>query len=290
MRSTISVALLASAVAAQYGDGYSTRVSIDAQGTTYISYYPLTTTLYPIASTLATVTYSETRPRETYSVVTYTTTVPVVTYSTSEARVTYSAPAAVYDPRPTAVYDPRPTTVYPQPTIVYDPRPSVPYATRTRESAAVASPVYVDPAAVPPPTPARGYVAQNLPAIGLGTWQMRTENGGRSITDVIASAIENGYRHIDCAYAYGNQVEIGAGIREGLRRTGLAREDLWITSKLWNNRHGNEEGAIRETLSQLGLDYLDLFLVHWPLGNSTGETSFDYINVCPMSFILRDYC
>jgi len=85
----------------------------------------------------------------------------------------------------------------------------------------------------------------------------------------------NGFRHIDCAFMYNNQKEIGVGIKEGLKRTGLARSDLWITSKLGNDRHGREDFAIRETLNQLGLDYLDLFLVHWPQRKADGK--FDHV-------------
>jgi hypothetical protein len=191
----------------------------------------------------------------TLSLMPATATVSVVTYSETRPAVVFTEAVTYTQARPTVVYETR------------NQDPVYPVATGR-----------VEPLVIPPRTPARGYLINNLPAIGLGTWQMRSENT-RNISEVIAGAIENGYRHIDCAYAYINQVEIGIGIKEGLRRTGLAREDLWITSKLWNNRHGNEDGAIRETLGQLGLDYLDLFLVHWPLGNSTGATSFDYLNV-----------
>jgi len=122
------------------------------------------------------------------------------------------------------------------------------------------------------PTPPKGTQVNSIPQLGLGTWYLRGNT-----SEVIADAIENGYRHIDCAKAYGNQEDIGKGIKEGLKRTGLKREDLWITSKLWNSRHGREEFAIQETLKELDLNYLDLFLVHWPMGNSTGNTTFDYI-------------
>jgi len=81
------------------------------------------------------------------------------------------------------------------------------------------------------PTPPKGTQLNSIPQLGLGTWYLRGNT-----SEVIAQAIENGYRHIDCAKAYGNQVDIGVGIKEGLKRTGLKRSDLWITSKLWNNR------------------------------------------------------
>jgi alcohol dehydrogenase (NADP+) len=81
------------------------------------------------------------------------------------------------------------------------------------------------------PTPPKGTQPNAIPQLGLGTWYL---SGNTS--EVIAEAIVNGYRHIDCAKAYGNQVDIGKGIKDGLKRVGLRREDLWITSKLWNSR------------------------------------------------------
>jgi alcohol dehydrogenase (NADP+) len=81
------------------------------------------------------------------------------------------------------------------------------------------------------PTPPKGTQINEIPQIGLGTARV---TGNTS--EVIASAIVNGFRHIDCAYMYGNQKEIGVGIKEGLKRTGLARSDLWITSKLANDK------------------------------------------------------
>jgi alcohol dehydrogenase (NADP+) len=82
------------------------------------------------------------------------------------------------------------------------------------------------------PTPPKGTKLDAIPRIGFGTSRIDKSN----TTEVVAKAIENGYRHIDGAYIYGNQKEVGEGIKEGLRRTGLKREDLWVTSKLWNSR------------------------------------------------------
>lgn len=98
--------------------------------------------------------------------------------------------------------------------------------------------------ATPPATPAKDTMLNYVPVIGLGTWQLRGNT-----SEVIASAIVNGYRHIDCAYAYGNQRDVGIGIKEGLKRTGLSRKDLWITSKLWNSRSVNIKLKIKYTLS-----------------------------------------
>jgi alcohol dehydrogenase (NADP+) len=82
-----------------------------------------------------------------------------------------------------------------------------------------------------PATPPRGTQVDAVPILGIGTVQLKGNT-----SEVIAQAIVNGYRHIDCAWGYGNQKDIGLGIKEGLKRANLRREDLWITSKLWNTR------------------------------------------------------
>lgn len=75
----------------------------------------------------------------------------------------------------------------------------------------------------------RPLVADAISLIGFGTWRL-TEN----TSDAVSYAIQIGYRHIDCASQYGNEEEVGKGIKDGLEKTGLSRDDLWITSKLWN--------------------------------------------------------
>lgn len=74
--------------------------------------------------------------------------------------------------------------------------------------------------------------ASTLPLLGFGTWNLKEKN----TSEAVSWAIQTGYRHIDCAVAYGNQIEVGRGIADGLAKTGLSRDDLWITSKLWNNQ------------------------------------------------------
>jgi alcohol dehydrogenase (NADP+) len=117
-----------------------------------------------------------------------------------------------------------------------------------------------------PTTPAKGTPLNNLPALGLGTWYLR----GANATEAVAGAIHAGYRLIDCAYIYNNQKEVGAGIREGIRRAGISRSDVWVTSKLWNSQHNDAQAGLATTLAQLGLDYIDLFLMHYPMGSSNG--------------------
>lgn len=98
-----------------------------------------------------------------------------------------------------------------------------------------------------------------IPCIGFGTWQ--TPDGDVAVRSV-ACAIEAGYRHIDTAQAYGNEESVGRGIRE----SGIDRKDLFITTKLWNSNHSYKltMRSFEESMNKLGLDYLDLFLIHWP--------------------------
>ncbi|KAF7939338.1 uncharacterized protein EAE97_007418 [Botrytis byssoidea] len=117
------------------------------------------------------------------------------------------------------------------------------------------------------------------PLIGFGTWNLNLSP--ENTTGAVAYAIEIGYRQIDCAAAYGNEVAVGQGIKEGLKRAGLKREDLWVTSKLWNDHHGsyeNVEKGLNQTLQDLDLEYLDLYLIHWPIGFlSNGTKNPDHV-------------
>ncbi|XP_065868368.1 NADP-dependent D-sorbitol-6-phosphate dehydrogenase-like [Euphorbia lathyris] len=100
-----------------------------------------------------------------------------------------------------------------------------------------------------------------MPVIGLGLWRMK----GNDIRDLIIHAINIGYRHFDCAADYKNEVEVGEALAEAFRTGLVKREDLFITTKLWNSDHGYVIEACKSSLKKLQLDYLDLYLVHFPL-------------------------
>jgi alcohol dehydrogenase (NADP+) len=101
-----------------------------------------------------------------------------------------------------------------------------------------------------------------MPALGFGTW--RAERG--QTKEAVLSALQAGYRHIDCAAIYGNEKEVGEALSEFLAAAkDVRREDLWVTSKLWNTMHAHVEEALTQTLQDLQLTYLDLYLIHWPI-------------------------
>jgi diketogulonate reductase-like aldo/keto reductase len=99
---------------------------------------------------------------------------------------------------------------------------------------------------------------REIPVLGLGVWQTA---GGRVCEAAVLAALEAGYRHIDTAAIYGNEESVGAA----LRRSGIPREDIFVTTKLWNAHHADPERAFRGSLKRLGLDYVDLYLIHYPV-------------------------
>lgn len=109
-----------------------------------------------------------------------------------------------------------------------------------------------------------------MPAMGLGVFQVEND----TTAEIVKNAIELGYRSIDTAAIYGNEAGVGEGIKLALDSTGLNREDLFITSKVWNAGLNYEEtvSAYEESLEKLGLDYLDLYLIHWPGKNKFAES------------------
>jgi len=107
-----------------------------------------------------------------------------------------------------------------------------------------------------------------IPAFGLGTWKSKPGE----VRAAVLEAIRAGYRHVDCAWIYGNEPEVGEALSELFDGGEVARDDVWVTSKLWNDRHAPEdvEPALRETLDHLGLERLDLYLIHWPVALKKG--------------------
>ena len=105
-----------------------------------------------------------------------------------------------------------------------------------------------------------------IPPVGFGTWKIPLEQ----TADVVWRAIKAGYRHLDCACDYGNEVQVGQGIARALADGVCRREDLWITSKLWNTYHAAEHvpQACQRSLDDLGLEYLDLYLMHFPIAQT----------------------
>ncbi len=122
----------------------------------------------------------------------------------------------------------------------------------------------VDPPTIPQ---RRLYTGAAMPAVGLGTFGS-DHVPPAEVAAAVKGAASVGYRHFDCASVYGNEDAVGASL-EAILRSGMKREELWVTSKVWNDKHGEEDviASCRKSLADLRFNYLDMFLVHWPFPN-----------------------
>ncbi|KOC62649.1 Alcohol dehydrogenase [NADP(+)] [Habropoda laboriosa] len=119
---------------------------------------------------------------------------------------------------------------------------------------------------------------KSVPVLGLGTWQ--ADDDPSVVEQAIRDAIDAGYRHFDCAFIYGNEDVIGKALRDKIAEGVVKREDLFITTKLWNTDHKRENvvPACKRSLKNFGLTYVDLYLIHWPISyveNATGIWAVD---------------
>ncbi|MCR8644375.1 aldo/keto reductase [Paenibacillus sp. N1-5-1-14] len=110
-----------------------------------------------------------------------------------------------------------------------------------------------------------------MPWFGIGVFKVED---GPTLVEAVKAAVAHGYRSIDTAAIYGNENSVGQAIQEALQETGLSREELFITSKVWNADLGYEEtlAAYESSLEKLGLEYLDLYLIHWPVAGKYKDT------------------
>lgn len=121
-----------------------------------------------------------------------------------------------------------------------------------------------------------------MPQLGLGTWLgyekgVRVEPTGDEVEKSVAWAIEAGYRHIDTAHIYSTEEQVGRAVNKKIADGTVSRSELFVATKLWNDKHQREDvaPALRESLAKLSLDYIDLYLIHWPIAQYANGTYYD---------------
>ncbi|CED84118.1 glycerol dehydrogenase [Phaffia rhodozyma] len=107
------------------------------------------------------------------------------------------------------------------------------------------------------PTSFKLNTGASIPSVGLGTWQAPPGE----VAKAVEHALTAGYRHLDCAFVYGNEAEVG----QGIKASGIPRDEIFITTKVWNTYQDRVEECLDKSLQALGVDYVDLFLIHWPV-------------------------
>jgi alcohol dehydrogenase (NADP+) len=145
----------------------------------------------------------------------------------------------------------------------------------------------IDPSLVPTRKLSNG---DRIPVIGLGTFGSDHVTS-QQVADAVVEAAALGYRHFDCASVYGNEATIGHSLKK-IVAGGVKREDLWITSKLWNDKHAEEDviASCKKSLADLQFDYLDLYLIHWPFPNyHPPGCAADYHNPNARAYIHESY-
>jgi diketogulonate reductase-like aldo/keto reductase len=128
----------------------------------------------------------------------------------------------------------------------------------------------------------------HMPAVGLGTWKSTEDK----VYKAVKFALKSGYRHIDCAEAYGNQDQVGRAISDAMKEYNIKRSEIWVTSKLWLTCFEPERAreALKRTLKDLQLEYLDLYLLHWPVALEYNENEILGVPKDDEGYLKLSYC
>lgn len=102
---------------------------------------------------------------------------------------------------------------------------------------------------------------RSIPVLGFGTWKLSKAE----TPEAVSAALETGYRLVDTATLYANEEQVGRAVQKAAKQLKLERKDVFVTTKIWNSDHGNPRGALETSLEKLGMEYVDLYLIHWPV-------------------------